>query len=371
MCSRRPKRCAKPAAADADVTHALTQDVFAAAMVHCLAQGASWPGAVAVSGGGDSKALMLLLAFWAKAGRREPPLVVTVDHGLSPGSEETARKVVADAKRAGLKSQVLTWKGRKPKSDVEAAARAARYRLMGEWCASRGIHALYVAHTLEDQAETFLLRLARGSGLDGLAAMRVRSSYPLPGFGELSVVRPLLGVARADLRGWLERKGEGWTEDPMNDDPRFARIRLRQSWPALAALGLEPSRIAAAAGHLERARSALERATTEFLGEASRTETGRVLLDRERFAAVAPEIGLRALAKVLSHVSGAPYRPRFERLERLYRALCAGEIATARTLHGCRIARLPKREAGVGPFTLVVTREPARRKKIVAGEQIS
>lgn len=130
---------------------------------------APWPGAVAVSGGGDSLALMLLLADWAKAGRLAPPPVLIVDHGLRQGSARDARKAARWARAAGLKAHVLSWKGKKPAADIEAAAREARYRLMGECCARNGIGALYVAHALEDQAETFLLRLARGSGLDGFA----------------------------------------------------------------------------------------------------------------------------------------------------------------------------------------------------------
>ena len=331
-------------------------------MARCLAQGAPWPGAVAVSGGSDSTALMLFLAEWAGTAQRPLPTVLTVDHGLSKGSARTAAKVVRDARRHGLDGHVLAWKGRKPKSDIEAAAREARYRLMGAWCMAHGIKGLYVAHTEEDQAETFLLRLARGSGLDGLAAMRMRSPFPMPGLEKLCVIRPLLDTSRADLRAWLAARNEEWVEDPMNDDPRFARVRIRQAWPELASLGLSATRIAAAAQHLARARDALEDATMEFLDHACRFERERVLLDGARFVALAPEIGLRALAHILSRVSGETYRPRFERLERLYRSIGDGEFKTARTLHGCRVGRAPKAAAVFGPFTLIVAREPRRRE---------
>ena len=194
---------------------------FAAAMARTLAQGAPWPGAVAVSGGGDSLALMLLLADWATAASRPLPVVLTVDHGLTPNSARIAQAVMRDAKAARLEAHMLVWKGEKPAADIEAAAREARYRLMGDWCEAHRIKGLYVAHTLEDQAETFLLRLARGSGLDGLAAMRTRSPFPLPGFDRLCVVRPLLEIERTRLRTWLESRNEDWSEDPMNADPRF------------------------------------------------------------------------------------------------------------------------------------------------------
>ena len=334
---------------------------FDAAMARSLAHGAPWPGAVAVSGGGDSKALMLLLAEWARAQARPLPIVLTVDHGLVSGAARIAQNVVKDAHRIGLKAHRLVWKGAKPSADIEAAARTARYRLMGAWCEAHRVKGLYLAHTLEDQAETFLLRLARGSGLDGLAAMRVRSAFPLEGFERLCVVRPLLETTRARLRAWLESRNESWIEDPMNTDPRFARTRIRRAWPALADAGLTPARIAAAAEHLGRARDALEDQTAELLEAACRFEGPRVLVDGARLAAASPEIGLRALAHILSHVSGQAYRPRFERLERLYRTIREGDFKAARTLHGCRVGRAPKAASIFGPFTLIIVREPARR----------
>lgn len=356
------------------MTRAELETDFAAAMARALALGAPWPGAVAVSGGGDSKALMLLLADWAQSASRSLPIILTVDHGLTSGASRAARDVIQSAKGLGLKAHKLVWKGAKPEADIEAAARVARYRLMAEWCDAHRVKGLYVAHTREDQAETFLLRLARGSGLDGLAAMRMRSPYPLPGFDRLCVVRPLLDVGRDELRTYLADRRETWSEDPMNADPRFARVRLREAWPLLTELGLSAPRIALAAQHLARARDALDDATGELLDAGCRFEPDRVVVDGARLAAASPEIGLRALALVLSRVSGEPYRPRFERLERLYRLIGEGEFKSARTLHGCRIVRAPKAAAIFGPFTLIVAREPARTERrtgVAVRDQIS
>ncbi len=322
---------------------------------------APWPGAVAVSGGADSLALMVLLAEWARRAGKPPPVVLTVDHGLQPGSAAVARAVLESAAAAGLEAHHLLWRGAKPRSDLEAEARAARYRLMGNWCRRHGLGALYVAHTMEDQAETFLLRLARGSGLDGLAAMRPVAPFPEPGFAGLSVVRPLLAMARADLRAFLSMRDVVWNEDPMNQDPRFARVRMRAAWPAMEAAGLSARRIADAAAHLARARTALEAETAAFLAEHGRFEAGRALLDGAALVAAPREIGLRVLAAVLGRTAGAAYRPRFERLERLYAAILTGDVGKGRTLQGCRIGRAPKRHAAFGPATLMVVREPARR----------
>lgn len=323
--------------------------------------GAPWPGAVAVSGGADSLALMHLLAEWARASGKAPPIVLTVDHGLQAGSAAAARAVVAAAKAAGLPAHGLKWTGTKPDADLEAAARAARYRLMGNWCRRRRIGALYVAHNREDQAETVLLRLARGSGLDGLAGMQARAPFPLSGFDDLTVLRPLLDIGRDELRAVLTERGIAWHDDPMNADPRFARVRMRQAWPALEAAGLTAARIADAASHLGRARKALEVATADFLAAHARQADGQVLLDATALATAPREIGLRALAACLARVSGAEYRPRFERLERLYDAILTGRVGKGRTLSGCRIGPAPKRAAVFGPATLAIGPEPGRR----------
>lgn len=331
-------------------------------MADVLTRGAPWPGAVAVSGGGDSVALMFLLADWAKANAKIPPTVLTVDHGLMPNSARHARDVAARAKKAGLKAEVLVWKASKPKSDIEAQAREARYRLIGEWCKAHKINGVYVAHTMEDQAETFLLRLGRGSGLDGLSAMRPVALYPASGFDELRVVRPLMGIGRSELREFLTSRKESWVEDAMNADPRFGRARLRAAWPMLEDLGLSSARIADAARHLGRAREALDHATENLLARASRVADGEAYLDPARLAAAPREIGLRSFAWLLSRVSGQPYRPRFERLERLFDAICRGELVAARTLHGCRIAPGGKGEAAFGLHTVVISPELTRTR---------
>lgn len=324
------------------------------------ALGEEWPGAVAVSGGGDSVALMLLLADWARASKRKPPIVLTVDHGLRKTSAADSRRVVRWAKAMGLAVHVLKWKGTKPKSDVEAQARAARYNLMGEWSRAHGIKALYVAHTREDQAETFLLRLGRGSGLDGLSAMRARSPLPTEGFKSVVILRPLLAFSRDELRSYLAVRKQDWVEDPMNTNARFARTRVRALLPALADAGISTARIAAAARHLARAREALECDTAAFLSTECRFSENGVQFDGIALSRLPAELGLRALARMLSIVSGEAYRPRFERLERLYTAIVTGELGGGATLQSCRIAPCPRRHAAFGASSLIIAKESGR-----------
>lgn len=333
-------------------------------MLVALDAGASWPGAVAVSGGGDSTATMILANEWARDTGRAPPTILTVDHRLHPDSSRQAAAVVAQATALGLEAVVLEWRGRKAVSNVENAARAARYRLLGEWCRSRRLDSLYLGHTLEDQAETFLLRLARGSGVDGLAAMTIVSRFPQLDCGGPRLVRPLLGVPRARLRAMLLSRGVPWQEDPMNADPRFARARLRMAWPEFGRAGLSAARIAEAAAHLARARTALDAQTDAFLAQASRKSKAGILLDGAGLAALPAEIGLRALARVLMQVSGHPYRPRLDRLQRLMAAVRAGTLGNGRTLHGCWSRPATVRERCFGTPTLSIVPEPVRRRTV-------
>lgn len=301
--------------------------------------------AVAVSGGADSMALALLAADWARA-RGGRITALTVDHGLRPEAATEAMQVAAWLGARGIIQHTLCYEGTRPRGDVQAMARAARYRLLEAWCASHAVLHLLTAHHREDQAETLLLRLARGSGLDGLAGMAAVAER-----ASCRVLRPLLPLSRRRLRATLEAAGQGWIEDPSNRDRGYARVRLRQDMALLAAEGLAIDRLSATAARLARARLALETAVAALLGQAVILDrAGYARIEAERLVAAPEEIGLRALAAVIATVGGAEFPPRLERLERLYRLLPTG-LEGGRTLGGCRI--LPRR-AG-----LLVCREPA------------
>ena len=327
--------------------------------------GMPWPGAVAVSGGGDSLALMHLLAAWARAKKRPPPLVLSVDHGLRQESARESRLVSRWAKALGLSCEILTVKSAQPKSDIEAWARQARLSLMGARLTKHRLTTLYLGHHEDDQAETFLLRLSRGSGLDGLSAMQALAPFPHPDFAGLSVARPLLAVPRSALQAYLKARKQDWLEDPMNSESRFARSRIRALLPALAEAGLTARRIADAAAHLARAREALDLATAAVLARALQPaggqQAGVLLLDPVALTAAPREIGLRALAALLRKVSGAPYRPRFDALESLFdRMAKATGLAGGATLHGCRLSPAPVRHQAFGSQTIVIAKEKSR-----------
>ncbi len=289
--------------------------------------------ALAVSGGADSVALMRLVAAWRQ--RRAPalPLVVlTVDHGLRPDAADEARAVAGWAACAGLPHETLRWTGPKPAGNLQAAAREARYRLLLEACRRHGADHLLTAHHLDDQAETFLLRLARGSGVDGLAGMAPRTQR-----GDVVHLRPLLDVGKARLRATLRELGQDWIEDPSNGSARFARARLRALMPLLAEEGLDARRLAETAARMGRARQALEAAARALEAEAvDASPAGCAVLGIERLAAADEEVALRVLSRMLMSVGGGGFPPRLERLERLWQDLKAPGFRGA-TLAGCEL----------------------------------
>lgn len=300
---------------------------------------------VALSGGGDSTALLLLARDWARARGREI-LAVTVDHGLRPGSAAEAAAAGALCARLGVPHAVRAWTGWDGAGNLQDAARRARRRLIGRFARDRGAAAVLLGHTLDDQAETFLMRLARGSGVDGLAAMRAETAWD-----RLPVLRPLLGLRRAALRDHLRAEGVAWSEDPSNADPRFARVRFRAALETLEALGLGPERLAETAAAMGRARVALERATADLARDAlTAGPAGDVAIDLARTGAAPREIRLRLFAGALGWVAGDPYRPRLASLERALEALEAG-AAPGLTLHGCLARRVGAR--------VLIRREPA------------
>lgn len=331
--------------------------------------------AVAVSGGGDSMALLLLSARYA-ADRGIRLDAVTVDHALRPGSAEEARFVAREAARLGVGHQTLRWDGAKPAANLQAAARAARYELMREWRRREGIGPLLLAHTRDDVAETFLLRLARGSGVDGLSAMAARVAEAPDARPALTLLRPLLGASRAALRATLDAHAVGWAEDPSNEDLRFDRVKARRALEALALLGLDADRLARTAATMARVRAVLERETDFLLAAAALedAELGAVALETDALRDAPREIALRAFARAIEWVAGADYPPRLDALERAFDSALAG--GAGRTLHGvliepttrgqCRLWREAAAAAPLRPLAENATRIWDGRYRVTA-----
>lgn len=311
---------------------------FDALIAHGCPLSGDAPIAVAVSGGGDSMALALLADAWAHQKGRQLH-AVTVDHRLRPGSADEAVRVEAWLAARGIRHHVLAWTDDKPTAGLQAAARAARYRLIGAWAARLGIRDVLLAHQLEDQAETFLMRLARGSGIAGLAAMR--SVVASDG---IRLCRPLLPVPRARLRAVLRDAGQDWIEDPSNDSSKFARTGYRRLVAKLAARGVAPTRLAGLTDDFARLDALMQAAGRRFLGGvAIWARDGSVVLDRSAFAALPEAVASVVLRQILSDISGRALAPRGDRLARAMGRLADLSDSAAFTLGYCRfVARGPQ-----------------------------
>jgi tRNA(Ile)-lysidine synthase len=302
-----------------------------------LARGAAtW--LLAVSGGADSMAMMHLAADWV---RRHPAdgvalAVATVDHGLRLEAANEARTVGIAAADLGLSHVTLPWLGDKPSAGVQAAARTARYNLLTAYAESRQLQPaqLLTAHTAEDQAETLLMRLARGSGVDGLAAMR--PERVLPG-SRIKHVRPLLDVPKTRLIATLQARGISWIEDPSNDNEQFERIRIRRLLPLLAEAGINVSAMGLSTRRLDRASAALEEMIRRLWTESVHTHQGAfVTIDRKWFDCSPPELRVRLMIRAMRAMGLQASAPSLAQIEVIVTALNESDVP-ARTLHGAMV----------------------------------
>ncbi|SIS56234.1 tRNA lysidine(34) synthetase TilS [Phaeovulum vinaykumarii] len=284
--------------------------------------------AVAVSGGGDSMAALHLLAA------RHPVRAVTLDHGLRPEAAAEAAQVARACADLGVPHTVLRWTDRPAGGNLMDAARRARLRLIGAWACAEGVTDVVLAHTADDQAETFLMRLGREAGLAGLAGMR-------PSWHEAGVRwhRPFLGVTRADLRIWARAQGIAWAEDPTNDNPAYLRARARRALRDLAPLGLRAEGLAAVVAHLSEAEEVVRAAARGAMAALAQVAAGDLVFDAAGFDAQPMEIRRRLMRAALAfvgaaHAAGPGYPPRARALAAL---LAPAEFD--RTLAGCRIRR--------------------------------
>ncbi len=290
--------------------------------------------AVAVSGGADSVALMWLMARWRGAGGGNRPVlsVLSVDHGLRAASAGEADQVGLWARNMGFEHHVMRWQGVKPESSVQARARAARYRLMARWCRKREADGLVLAHHLDDQAETVLMRLGRGSGLDGLCGMRSASWREGVLFS-----RPLLDIPKERLVATLKVAGQPWLEDPSNQDLRFERVRIRRVLAQIDDAGITARALCQSAKRLAKTRDALDGMADALFKEAGRfSPAGWCRMDLRKMQMAEHETGLRLFRRVLLAIGGGQHPPAHEKLLRLYERVVARGGAGA-TLAGCRV----------------------------------
>ena len=266
---------------------------------------------VAVSGGSDSLAMLFLLH---EAGWRLE--AATVDHGLRPEAAEEAAYVARLCAGLGVPHATLKVDLSEAKGNLQDQARRARYAALRGWAAERGIRHVALGHTMDDQAETFLMRLARGAGIDGLTCMDER-------FGRDSVVflRPLISARRSELRAFLREKNIAWVDDPTNEDARFDRVKARRSLATLEPLGVTVESIAMTISNLGTAKMALFFAAEEVARKAVREDRGDLIFDRDILLDAPMETMRRLLVAAILCLSGAEYPPRREAFYELWDAL--------------------------------------------------
>jgi tRNA(Ile)-lysidine synthase len=317
---------------------------------------------LAISGGPDSVALMWLVARWRRAFARGPRLIaVTVDHGLRAEAAREARDVKRLAKSLDLPHQTLRWTGTKPRTGLPAAARAARYRLLAQAARKHGATHVLTAHTRDDQAETLLMRMLRGSGIAGLAAMARESER-----NGVRLARPLLDISKSRLIATLNKAKIGFADDPTNRDTGFTRPRLRAIMPVLAEEGGDARNLARLAARLARANAAVEVLTdgaARYLAlrdrDASHAGFDANAFDAIAFAAIPEEIRLRLLKRAIDRVGheGPAELGKVETLlAALDRAVAAGRPKLKQTLAGAVI--------GVVGGRIRVEPAPPRRRRM-------
>jgi len=317
--------------------------------------------AIGVSGGADSMALMHLLARWQHVlddhgERRVDILVMTVDHGLRAASGSEAEWVGEQAQLMGFDHIILRWLGRKPETGVQDAARQARYQLMIGASIEADCGALVVAHHAQDQAETLLMRLARGSGLDGLAGMSLVSLRD-----GIALHRPFLEISKTRLKASLEALGAQWIDDPSNEDASYERVRLRKVMALLEPLGVSFEALTRSASRLSRARQALDEVTRAAIDDLVNCHDGAYgEIEGAGFFALPFEIRLRLLSELIGGFGGRMCAPQLSKLENAHRALdhASGASETYSGALGGALVRYDGRRNKDG--RILIFREPKR-----------
>lgn len=312
---------------------------------------------IAVSGGPDSTALLFMLARWRAAQKSGPKLIAcTIDHGLRKESAAEAKAVGKLARKLKVPHRILRWRGKKPKSGMQEAARQARYRLLADAATGAKARHIVTAHTLDDQAETVLIRLTRGSGLTGLSGMARVAPLPIDPAKDVLLVRPFLPVPKPRLLATLRRAKLGYADDPSNRNPKFTRVRLREAASLLEREGLSAQRLSLLARRARRADAAIEAMVESAFRAGLRiapTGSGVSFVTQELLA-LPDEVVLRVLGRTIA-LAGREGPVELGKLEALLSGLFE-ETATGtvrRTLAGAVVTR--RGEA------VTVERAPMRR----------
>lgn len=286
---------------------------------------------VAVSGGADSLALTYLLSSWAKINAKNI-IAITVEHGLREDSLAEAEYVSELMKKENIEHHILKWDGKKPEANIEDIAREVRYSLLIEFCKSRNIENIFVGHHKYDQVETFLMRLQRGSGLDGLSSMEEVSSRE-----DINIIRPLLSLKPELFKQYLNSKNIEWKEDYSNQDEKFLRVKIRKNMDILSTLGISSDKIYKAAKALSSTKDFIEEEVSKFCKNNIEFVSPFVAkIDFDVIREAHREMLFRVLSNLIKKIGDSKYIPRADDVLRICSSIKKGE-KQSRTLGGCEI----------------------------------
>lgn len=311
-------------------THPITPEGFAPLIAPYVVAGERV--AVAVSGGPDSMALAFCLMRHLGPERLT---ALIVEHGLRAESADEAKTVAGRLASLGIETEILPWVHGEVKSGVHVKARSARYGLLIDACKRRGIDKLFLAHHANDQAETVLMRFAKGSGIDGLAGMDAVTTMD-----GVHLIRPLLHVPKASLLETCRANDIAYVVDPSNEAKKYARGRLRRVMPLLEEEGFTADRLLDLADRAHDAKEALDFYTLDFLRRfVEPLSGGAARLDLVALRGVPVAVAQRAVSTILTDIHQSSYAPERKHLVPFVVWLLDQDIHDARTLHGCLVQK--------------------------------
>ncbi|MBU6141348.1 MAG: tRNA lysidine(34) synthetase TilS [Proteobacteria bacterium] len=319
-------------------------DIFFAKVEFLLAKSSPKKIAVAVSGGSDSLALTLLLKeFCSKKAIKL--FAITVDHKIRESSSQEAAELNKFLIKQKIPHQIFSVPSKKiPQKNIEAKLREIRYALLQEFCTKNEIDFLFLGHHRGDVAENFLIRLFRGSGLDGLSTMK-----EIVEINKIRLVRPLLDFEKDDLKKFLRAKKVKWFEDETNSDEKFLRNKIRNFLATLPEKKLIEQRIKNSSDEIAKMRDFFDEVMWHETNGIVLFEKDMVLIHRQKFRELNQSIALKILAFSLMKIGGKNYKPRREKLERFYQYLIAKDVLKPREFYGCVAKKFDKENVVILP----------------------
>ena len=292
--------------------------------------------AIAVSGGLDSMALLLLLKN--VFGEKIKIFCLTVDHNIRQNSYLDAQLVASFCAANSIHCSVLkSYLQHQPESDIEGSLRVVRYNLLTDFCSKNKIKYLFLGHHRQDLAENFLIRLFRGSGIDGLAAMHSKTAFQDE---KIKLIRPLLEFSKADLKQYLQNKKVSWAEDETNEDEKFLRNKIRNFLKSLPDFEFINNRIALASEAILEAKKIIEKETRKNFPKIFKISEVGLVMNLRKFQKLEKTVATRYLALALMQISMKIYKPRLQKLMRIYQLIIENKLNKKEEFYGCKLSKI-------------------------------